>query len=245
MICKTQTLKTRAAIMEKMIKVAKYCLEIQNFNTTMAILSGLNMAAVSRLKGTWMCLSTKTMNTYTEIEEAMSYKCNFKNYRDLEYNAKPPLIPFFGLLLKDLTFMNDGNQKILKNELINFQKLRLIYTKIKSVNLLQTLYNFQPDNTIIESVKLSPTESNSENLAKQEIEVYEYFKILPHYTEMTLLELSRKIENSNAKQYNTIMVPKAQTKSSLSDSDKHMSSTLKSEKVNTPKSSTLVDLFQQ
>ena len=111
--------------------------------------------------------------------------------------------------------------------------------------MLQTLYNFQPDNTIIESVKLSPTESNCENLAKQEIEMYEYFKILPHYTEMTLLELSRKIENSNAKQYNTIMVPKAQSKSSLNDNDKHMSSTLKTEKVNTPKNSNLVELFQQ
>jgi len=31
------------------------------------------------------CLSTKTMNTYTEIEEVMSYKSNFKNYRDVIY----------------------------------------------------------------------------------------------------------------------------------------------------------------
>jgi len=251
MICKTQTLKTRTNILEKMIKVAKYCLEIQNFNTTMAILSGLNMAAVSRLKGTWMTLSTKTMNIYTEIEEAMSYKCNYKNYRELEYNAKPPLIPFFGLLLKDLTFMNDGNQKILKNELINFQKSRVIYTKIKSVNLIQkNLYNFQPDNTIIETTKLNPTESNAENIVKHEIEIYEYFKILPHYTEMTLLELSRKIENCNAKAYNTIMVPpKVQSKSNLetvNENEKINSSTLKNEKTNQVKNSNnLIELFQQ
>eukprot|EP00833_Pecoramyces_ruminatium_P005591 jgi/Orpsp1_1/1179623/evm.model.c7180000070095.1 len=205
MICRTQSPKNRTNVLEKMIKVAKYCLEIQNFNTTMAILSGLNMAAVSRLKSTWMTLSTKTMNVYAEIEEAMSYKCNFKNYRELEYNSKPPLIPFFGLLLKDLTFMNDGNQKILKNELVNFQKLRLIYTKIKSLNLIQIEYNFQEDNSVIETTKLNPTESNNENIVKHEIEMFEYFKILPHYTETALLEFSRKIENSNAKAFNTIM----------------------------------------
>ena len=141
----------------------------------------------------------------------------------------------------------------MKNELINFQKLRIIYSKIKSVILLNLLklnsYNFQEDTTVIDWVKLSPTESNGENLVKQEIVMFEYFKILPHYTEMTLLELSRKIENSNAKAYNTIMVPKAQTKSSLSleplnENDKQHSSTLKNENVNA-KNSNLVELFQQ
>jgi hypothetical protein len=231
MICKTQSLKNRTSALEKMIKIAKYCLEIQNFNTTMAILSGLNMAAVSRLKGLWMTLSTKTMNIYAEIEETMSYKSNFKNYRELEYNSKPPLIPFFGLFLKDLTFMNDGNQKILKNELINFQKLRLIYTKIKSVNTIQKhIYGFQPDNTIMETSKINPTESNSENIVKHEIEMFEYFKILPHYTEMTLLELSKKIEDSNSKAFNTIMVAKP---------------TQTNEKNNTSKNQSLIELFQQ
>ncbi|ORX60217.1 ras GEF [Piromyces finnis] len=238
MICTTEALKTRSNVLEKMIKIAKYCLEIQNFNATMAILSGLNMAAVSRLKGTWMNLSTKTMNTYTEIEEIMSYKCNFKNYRELEYNAKPPFIPFFGLLLKDLTFMNDGNQKILKNELINFQKLRIIYSKIKSYNLIQkNLYNFQPDTSIIEI-------SNNDNTSKHEIEMFEYFTILPHYKEMTLLEFSRKIENS--KSYN-VVVPKTQSKTNKDNLNENENpNSIKNEKLNnTTKNTNLVDLFQQ
>jgi len=128
--------------------------------------------------------------------------------------------------------------------LINFQKLRIIYTKIKSYNLIQkNLYNFQPDNSIIEVTKHS--QSDPDNTTKHEIEMSEYFSVLPHYKEMTLLEFSRKIENSNSKA--NVLSSKAQSKGNLEAvNENENSNTTKSEKVNnTTKNTNLVELFQQ
>jgi hypothetical protein len=46
--------KERAAVMKKFISAAEKCLELNNFNGAMEIISGLNMSAVLRLAKTWM-----------------------------------------------------------------------------------------------------------------------------------------------------------------------------------------------
>ena len=58
-----------------------------------------------------------------ELKELMSYRRNFGDYRGVIKTAKPPCIPFLGLYLTDLTFIEDGNKDFLANsEFINFDK---------------------------------------------------------------------------------------------------------------------------
>jgi hypothetical protein len=45
--------KMRGKMLKKFIKIASECEQINNFNTCMAILSGLNNVAVQRLKSLW------------------------------------------------------------------------------------------------------------------------------------------------------------------------------------------------
>ncbi|CAG8588934.1 10173_t:CDS:2 [Funneliformis caledonium] len=54
----------------------------------------------------------------------MNLTKNFAEYRDILHNINPPCIPFFGLYLTDLTFIEDENPNYLKNsnKLINFAK---------------------------------------------------------------------------------------------------------------------------
>jgi len=79
----------------------------------MAIICGLNITPVSRLKKTWDVVErTKHISIYKDLFEGkMSYRGNYKAYRQIEMASKPPFIPFFGLFCKDLIFYNDGNQK--------------------------------------------------------------------------------------------------------------------------------------
>jgi hypothetical protein len=117
-VCSYKDIKKRVEALEKFIQIGKYCHKFQNYNTLMAIHSGMNMNAVSRLKKTWDLVNKgKHFSSLKEIETKLSYRGNYKNYREIEFYSKPPFIPFFGLYIKDLTFMNDGNQKFVPESL--------------------------------------------------------------------------------------------------------------------------------
>ena len=49
----------------------------------MAVMSGLNVASVQRLKATWEGVNQKLMKSYTELEDMVSPQNNFGKYRDL------------------------------------------------------------------------------------------------------------------------------------------------------------------
>jgi hypothetical protein len=64
----------------------------------------------------------------------MDPQFNYQSYRDYETQFfGRPFIPFLGLYLKDLTFANDGNPKLLANGLINFSKNWSIYEIIERI----------------------------------------------------------------------------------------------------------------
>merc|ERR1712146_168540 len=91
----------------------------------MEIISGLQSAAVYRLKKTWAGVRNKNINKFEEFKELMSNRGSYKNFRDALHHAEPPAIPYLGVYLTDLTFIEDGNANEL-GELINFSKRRKI-----------------------------------------------------------------------------------------------------------------------
>jgi RasGEF domain len=56
--------KARTAILKKFINLAEKCLELNNFNTVMEILGGMNNVAVQRLKRTW---AVRTATVYMSV----------------------------------------------------------------------------------------------------------------------------------------------------------------------------------
>lgn len=133
-ICTQPELKYRVRTVERFIKLAKELRRLNNFNTLMAIVSGLNLSAVARLKQTWEAVQGKYQSSLTHMEELVSPQQNYQKYRNLcdqmEKEKYPQhFIPFLGLAMKDLFFINDGNPKRFDNGLINFGKLRTIYQK--------------------------------------------------------------------------------------------------------------------
>eukprot|EP00035_Acanthoeca_spectabilis_P018236 m.385018 g.385018 ORF g.385018 m.385018 type:complete len:522 (-) comp16737_c2_seq4:3426-4991(-) len=59
-ICQCGHKKTRARLIEHWIEVGRACRGMRNYNSTMAVVSALNMASVRRMKRTWASVKSKS-----------------------------------------------------------------------------------------------------------------------------------------------------------------------------------------
>ena len=105
MIVKGENLKVRAKMMTKVITIAKYLKQFNNFSTMMALIAGLNNAAISRLSLTKKELTKSTVEDLNNLEQLMSAVSSYKGYRSALHSADPPVIPYMGVYLSDLTFI--------------------------------------------------------------------------------------------------------------------------------------------
>ncbi|RIA97592.1 ras guanine nucleotide exchange factor domain-containing protein [Glomus cerebriforme] len=115
-ICSLKTVKARRTILHKFIETARYCREYNNFHVASCIALALNSRPVQRLVKTWESLSHQDIMTSQSIEELIDPSRNMRKYRKSLANAKPPVIPFFAIFLKDLTFIIEGNPTYLRNK---------------------------------------------------------------------------------------------------------------------------------
>lgn len=91
----------------------------------MAIVAGLNTSSISRLKFT-QSAAKQAVKTLKSLENRLSALGSYKDYRNMLKNFDPPLIPYIGVYIQDLTFIEDGNPDEI-DDYINFHKRVLIY----------------------------------------------------------------------------------------------------------------------
>ncbi|XP_052040791.1 rap guanine nucleotide exchange factor 5 [Apodemus sylvaticus] len=127
----------RVQLVKKFIKIAAHCKAQQNLNSFFAIVMGLNTASVSRLSQTWEKIPGKFKKLFSELESLTDPSLNHKAYRDAFKKMKPPKIPFMPLLLKDVTFIHEGNKTFLDN-LVNFEKLHMIADTVRTLRHCRT-----------------------------------------------------------------------------------------------------------
>ncbi|KAH4107862.1 hypothetical protein HBI70_074650 [Parastagonospora nodorum] len=101
--------KKRAAIIKQWVKIAAKCLELNNYDSLMAIICSLNSSMVMRLKRTWELVSTKTKTRLEELKAITDVGRNYAVLRQRLQNHVAPCIPFVGIYLTDLTFIDVGN----------------------------------------------------------------------------------------------------------------------------------------
>ncbi|XP_065192744.1 rap guanine nucleotide exchange factor 2-like [Sycon ciliatum] len=121
----------RVRVIKHFLKIAKLCRKVFNFNTMFAIISGLSYGAVGKLRTTWAKVGQRHLKTVAELQELMNPSRNMFNYRRLLKGAKPPIIPFFPVVKKDITFLYLGNDNKIDG-LINFEKLRMVSHDIRA-----------------------------------------------------------------------------------------------------------------
>uniref|UniRef100_A0A8C3AQ38 Rap guanine nucleotide exchange factor 3 n=1 Tax=Cyclopterus lumpus TaxID=8103 RepID=A0A8C3AQ38_CYCLU len=121
-LCLCEDLVKRAVLLKKFIKIAAVLKEQKNLNSFFAVMFGLSNSAVHKLYKTWERIPSKTKRIYCAYERLMDPSRNHRAYRLAVAKLSPPYIPFMPLLLKDMTFINDGNPNYV-DKLVNFEKV--------------------------------------------------------------------------------------------------------------------------
>ncbi|KAI9867321.1 MAG: hypothetical protein M1813_009599 [Trichoglossum hirsutum] len=102
--------KRRASIIKQWVKISNKCLELNNYDSLMAIICSLNSSTILRLKRTWEVVSHKTKATLNNLRSVVDVSRNYAVLRQRLQNHVPPCLPFVGTYLTDLTFVDVGNQ---------------------------------------------------------------------------------------------------------------------------------------
>ncbi|KAI9649016.1 cell division cycle- protein [Ciborinia camelliae] len=146
MILTQLDVKKRVVVIKHFVLVADKCRALNNYSTLTSIISALGTAPIHRLKRTWDQVPAKTLAVLESMRRLMGSTKNFGEYRESLHLANPPCIPFFGVYLTDLTFIEDGIPSIIKKTtLINFAKRAKTAEVIRDIQQYQNVpYGLQP-----------------------------------------------------------------------------------------------------
>lgn len=137
--------KDRAKIITRLIRLAKALRKLNNFDMALAVLSGLNESSVSRLKQTWELISNQDTEAMGSLDKLFSNDNNRQMYRDTVRRAEPPILPYLGYFLSELTFIEDGNPDVVAGGLINVYKRHLVSETIRHLQTYQQVpYPYHP-----------------------------------------------------------------------------------------------------
>jgi hypothetical protein len=82
------------------------------------------------------------------IDDLMSSKNNYKLYRSelarVNENLKPeapPILPYLGIYLRDLLYIDDGNPSVMDDGNLNYEKVNLIGSKLFEIRRYQLQKN--------------------------------------------------------------------------------------------------------
>uniref|UniRef100_A0A8C3X188 Ras protein specific guanine nucleotide releasing factor 2 n=1 Tax=Catagonus wagneri TaxID=51154 RepID=A0A8C3X188_9CETA len=128
---------SRANAIEKWVAVADICRCLHNYNGVLEITSALNRSAIYRLKKTWAKVSKQTKALMDKLQKTVSSEGRFKNLRETLKNCNPPAVPYLGMYLTDLAFIEEGTPNFTEEGLVNFSKMRMISHIIREIRQFQ------------------------------------------------------------------------------------------------------------
>ncbi|KAL2315918.1 Ras guanine nucleotide exchange factor efc25 [Schizosaccharomyces pombe] len=152
-ILEKKNTKARAAVISFFIQTAYKCLSLQNFSTLMSIVSALNSAPIYRLHAAYKLVKAEDIICLSGLREIVETKKNFSTYRALLRKAELPCVPFLGVILSDLTFIDEGNPDVLDSSphLLNFNKRHRLADVVADVCRFQSSSYDMQSNTDLQS----------------------------------------------------------------------------------------------
>ena len=168
-ICSYDNISERVDSIEKWIRIAGVCQELKNYND-LIMLNTLfcHYLLQKNLKKTWAKLSKKSINYLDRINKFCSGAQCYKIIRNEIFKCKGPYVPYIGILLKQLTYIEE-KKYIIDNNNINIDKLvELNKTIGKFFEFKKYKYNFDKSKNLEVLSHANPkSEDEIENIIKQ------------------------------------------------------------------------------
>jgi len=141
-------------------------------NAMMGVMSGLHSGPVFRLKETFAGIGKSHEKIFQHLTSLSDSGKSSTNMRAYLKTVNPPCLPFLGMFLKDLTFIDEGNPNTIPNasgtlDLINFNKRRQISDTIRKVR------SYQNQSFTLEFVQSIQDKINREAEVLDESELWE------------------------------------------------------------------------
>eukprot|EP00727_Mastigamoeba_balamuthi_P011851 m51a1_g7289 putative ras guanyl-releasing protein 3 (563) ;mRNA; r:47918-49606 len=150
-LVRPETDEARAEALARMVLTAKELVSLGEFNAAVAVISGLNCSAVSRLRRSWARVKRSLLSDF----EALMGLCSpSRSYRELRIRcAQHCLLPFLGVSLVDLAFIQDTADSarssplpstralcsadesagFVEETIANYEKMEMIFVVLKGV----------------------------------------------------------------------------------------------------------------
>ncbi|XP_023202229.1 RAS guanyl-releasing protein 2 isoform X2 [Xiphophorus maculatus] len=197
MVLSKPTAQQRAAVVSHFIRVAQKLLQLQNFNTLMAVVGGLSNSSISRLKDTQSHISAETNKVFNTLIELVTSCGNYSQYRKRFSECSGFRFPILGVHLKDLIAVHvalpDWADK--EKTRVNLAKTQQLYAILQELTLIQTT----PPNV----------ESNSDLLNLLTVSLDQY------HTEEEIYQMS--LQREPRKSANSSPAPAPETKPTMID----------------------------
>ena len=174
--------KYRAKVIEKFIHVADELRKMHNFNDCMNIKSCLNHFILRTLDKTWKIVDKESIDILNALNKNFSFERNFSLLRNEIETCKSmgtSYIPYFGLVLKDIAFNEEGMKYIHKEnkQLFNLNKV------IKVQKILKSFFMFKKHAALLCGKHIYGLEILNEINPKKEEELEEIKNMLePMFT---------------------------------------------------------------
>nr|CAD7459244.1 unnamed protein product [Timema tahoe] len=136
-IVRRSSMTSRIAAIEKWAAVADISRCLHNFNGVLQVCAAFTNSSVFRLKKTWEKVSKTTKQTIEKLQAIVSSDGRFRSLRDALHRCDPPCIPYLGMYLTDLSFIEEGTPNFTDDGLLNFSKMRMIAHVIREIRHFQ------------------------------------------------------------------------------------------------------------
>ncbi|GAA5812773.1 hypothetical protein MFLAVUS_006231 [Mucor flavus] len=197
-------LERRVILFEICLQIAVELKRLNNFNTLMAVLAGVNNAAVLRLKRTRELTRVKNKALYEDflaLELLMSSERSFSNYRSTLKQTELPGIPYLGIHQQDLVSLGEANKDHKMDGKVHWDKFRLMGESILEMMRFQ-----YPTYHLLESNPFLLYFIGHQTVSTED-ELYEKSKEIEPRQNMSSLSTKIKMSNTKCLAYPITNVP--------------------------------------